>query len=246
VITLKLRLAATISTLLVMVVGLAMISPLFFPHGEVKAKQIVMITFSVQESDDVVEWTKDLSSILNDYKMPATVFVVGKLAEQHPEVVFYYGNDVDVGSQTYDNTNLTSIPDYSLKLEEVAKGKAAVDMAGHISSSIFRAPYGATDQDIYSLLSRSGIVADFSYKDQYNVYKNGQFVKFDAIVFDGHDHPPDFFIGQDVTSEPLIINFDNTYSTSEVESFLVRLKTGDFEFVNASELVGINLTSRGA
>jgi hypothetical protein len=222
-----------------------MISPLFITPSKVDAKQIVMVTFSIQESDDIVGWSKDLSSILNTYNMPATVFVVGKLAEQHPEAVLCFGDSVDIGSQTYGNTNLTSIPDYSLKLEEVEKGKLAVDIAGHLASKSFRAPYGATDQDIYSLLSRSGILADFSYKNQYNVYKNGQFIKFDAIVLEGRDHPPDFYIGQGATSgPPLIINFDNTYSTSEIESYLSRLKTGDFEFVNASELVGFTLTNR--
>lgn len=241
----RLRLVATIVTLLLIMVGVAMISPLFFTQSKGDAKQIVMLTFSVLESDDVVEWSKNLSLILNRYNMPATVFVVGKLAEQHPETVLYYSDNVDIGSQTYGNTNLTSIPDYSLKLEEVQKGKAAVDKAGHLSSKIFRAPYRATDEDIYSLLSRSGILADFSYENQYNVYVDGQFVKFDAIVFEGHDHLPDFFMERGRTSEPLIIDFDNTYLPSEIEAFLSKLKTGDFEFVNASELVGFTLTSRG-
>ena len=238
----KLRHVAAIITVLIIIVGLVMISPLFLRQ---EAKQKVMLTFGILESDDVVEWSKNLSSILNAYNMPATVFVVGKLAEQHPEAILYFGDKVDIGSQTYGNSDLTSIPDYSLKLEEVEKGKLAVDIAGHLSSKIFRAPYGATDQDIYSLLSRSGILADFSYKNQYNVYENGQFVKFDAIVFEGRDHPPDFFIGRGTTSEPLIIDFDNTYPTSNIESYLSKLKTGDFEFVNASELVGITLTIRG-
>jgi len=46
------------------------------------------------------------------------------------------------------------------------------------------------------------------------------------------------------TLQPLIVDFDNTYSTSTIESFLSRLKMGDLEFVNASELVGLALTQR--
>ena len=243
----KLKFVATIVTVLVIVIGLAMISPLYIIPREIAAqmaKQRVMLTFSVLESAGAVEWCKDLSSTLNTYNMPATVFIVGKIAEQYPQTVLSFGGNVDIGSQTYNNTNLTTISDYTLKLEEVKKGKAAVDSAGHLDSKVFRAPYGATDLDIYSLLSRSDILADFSYKNQYNVYENGQFIRFDASAFEGRDYSPDFFISRDKTSEPLIINFDNTYSTSGIDSFLSRLETGDFRFVNASGLVGVTLTVR--
>lgn len=235
--------------MLVIIVGIALISPLFLRQAEVDAKQvdakqIVMLTFSILESDDVLEWCNNVSSILNTYNISATVFVVGRLAEQHPQALLYFSDNVDIGSETYSHIDLTTISDYSLKLQEVEKGKAAVDNAGHLYSKSFRAPYGATDQDIYSLLSRSDILADFSYKNQYNVYQNGQFVRYDATAFEGRDYSPDFFIRRDKTSKPLIINFDNTYPTSSIESFLSRLKTGDFRFVNASGLVGVTLTLR--
>ena len=240
----KVKLVAAIITVLIIIVGFIMISPLILRPGNVEAKQKVMLSFSVLQSDDAVEWCKNLSSILNAYDMSATVFVVGRVAEQYPQTVLSFSDKVDVGSETYSYRDLTSISDYSIKLEEVQKGKAAVDNAGHLDSRIFRAPYGATDQDIYSLLSRSGILADFSYKNQYNVYQNGQFIRFDATVFEGRDHSPDFLLTVNRTSQPLIVDFDNTYSTSTIESFLSRLKMGDLEFVNASELVGLTLTQR--
>ena len=65
------------------------------------------------------------------------VFFVGKVAEQNPEAVTCFGNRVDIGSQTYDYVNLTTINDYSLKLQEVEQGKFAVDTAGHLNSSVF-------------------------------------------------------------------------------------------------------------
>lgn len=240
----KVKLVAAIITVLIIIVGFIMISPLILRPGNVETKQKVMLSFSVLQSDDAVEWCKNLSSILNAYDMSATVFVVGRVAEQYPQTVLSFSDKVDVGSETYSYRDLTNISDYSIKLEEVQKGKAAVDNAGHLDSRIFRAPYGATDQDIYSLLSRSGILADFSYKNQYNVYQNGQFIRFDATVFEGRDHSPDFLLTVNRTLQPLIVDFDNTYSTSTIESFLSRLKMGDLEFVNASELVGLALTQR--
>jgi peptidoglycan/xylan/chitin deacetylase (PgdA/CDA1 family) len=241
---LRLKHAAILTTVLVLVAGFAMISPLFLRLDRAEPKQKVMLSFSVSESDDVVEWCKALSSILNGYNVGATVFIVGEVAEQYPQIVSCFGDKVDVGSQTYDNIDLTSIADYSLKLEEVKEGKIAVDGAGNLYSRVFRAPFGATDQDIYSLLSRSGILADFSYDNQYNLYEDGQFVRHNAAVYEGRDYSPDFFLTLPNISEPLIIVFDSTCPISSIESFISELKKGRLEFVNASQLAGFTLTSR--
>jgi peptidoglycan/xylan/chitin deacetylase (PgdA/CDA1 family) len=243
---LKLKYVSAIITVLVIVIGLAMISPLYLRPSQVQTQQRVMLTFNVLESSNAVDWCKGLSSTLSTYNLPATVFIVGKIAEEYPQTVLSFDNSVDIGSETYNYTNLTTIHDYTLKLEEVKEGKLAVDNAGHLDSKVFRAPYGATDLDIYSLLSRSGILADFSYKNQYNVYLNGQFIRFDATTYEGQDYPPSYFLTPNKTSLPLIIDFNNTYSISNIASYLSKLKTGDFDFVNGSELVGMALTTRGS
>ncbi len=241
----KLRLAAIIMTTIVLIVGVAMISPLFLSQDKAQPKQEIMLSFSVLEVDNAVEWCQNLSAILDSYNMEATVFFVGKTAEKYPQAITCFGERVDIGSQTYSNMNLTAFEDYSLKLQEVQQGKAAVDNAGNVNSMVFYAPYGAADQDIYSLLSRSGFLADFSYKNQYNVYLNGQFIKFNATVLEAIDCSPEFFLTRPKTSEPVIIHFDSVWSSSDVESFLGILRGGDFEFVNASQLAGFDLTNRG-
>lgn len=238
----KLRLAATIATVIVMTIGFAMISPLFFAPTKVEAKQRVMLSFSVSKSENAVDWCENISSILTTYNMPAAVFITGKIAEQNPQTVTCFGSNIDIGSQTYNNLDLTAIPDYTQKLWEVQQGKNSVDNAGNYNSTIFRAPNGATDQDIYSLLSRSGIAADFSYRNQYNVYENGQFVKVNATVYDANDHSPEYLLSRPITVEPLLIEFDNTWLTPQIDSFLAKLSSGPFEFVNASELVELALT----
>ena len=240
----RLRHAAIIITVLVIVAGFAMISPLFLRHDSAESRQKVMLSFSVSESDNVVEWCQNLSSILNSYNIGATVFMAGKVAEQYPQIVSYFSDKVDIGSQTYNNLDLTNIPDYSLKLQEVQEGKTAVDNAGNLHSGVFRAPFGATDPDIYSLLSRSGILADFSYDNQYNLYRNGQFVRYDAAVYQGQDYSPDFFSTLPDISIPIIIIFDNTCPLSDIETIISSLKKTNLQFVNASELAGITLTDR--
>lgn len=236
----KIKHIAVITTSLVVITGFAMISPLFMRGAETGFKPKLMLSFSVGQDPDVVEWCRELASVLEREKVSACVFFPGRVAEQYPEAVLCFGENIDIGSQTYSNAVLTEIADYSLKLKEVQDGKAAVEKAGNISSRSFKAPGKSTDEDIYSLLSRSGIVADFSYQDQYNVFETGQYVRYEAKVLESPDVIPDFT--EDIRA--LIIEFDTTDPVSEIEKFLSRINTGKYDLVNASELIGFPATVR--
>ena len=241
----KLIIAAGFSTALIIAVGFFIISPMFYRTAKVETKQRIMLSFSVLESNEIVDWCKNLSSILKAYDISATIFIVGKVAEQNPECVSCFSSKIDIGSQTFSNLNLTSIPDYNIQLEEIRKGKLAVDAAGNLYSRVFRAPNKATDQNIYSLLSRNDILADFSYDYQYNVYLDTQFVKFDATVYDGTTCSANSVLTLKKNSQPIIIDFDSEYPTELIADFIASLKTGQLDFVNASEITGLNLTVRG-
>lgn len=240
----KLKTAAMIATAIVIILGAAMISPLFFRPAQ--ADKRVLLSFAVIDSNGASEWCSNLSSVLDSYDLPATVFIVGEIAQQYPQTATCFCDKVDVGSRTYSNAVLTTINDYTVKLQEVQDGKSSVDAAGDLSSKVFQAPSTATDQDIYSLLNRAGILADFSYKDHYNVYKDGQFVRYPASVFDGCSYAPEFFLQRPQGAKPTIIQFNNTCSTEDIQAFLATLCSGDFEFVNASQLTGLALTVREA
>lgn len=241
----KLVVAAVLSTAFVIAFGFFIISPMFYRAPSVDAKQEIMLSFSVSESNGIVDWCKNLSSILESYDISATVFIAGKVAEQHPECVSCFSSEVDVGSQTYSNLNLTSIADYDAQLEEVRKGKQAVDTAGNLYSRAFKAPNGDTDQNIYSLLSQNDILADFSYNAQYNVYLDNQFVKFEATVYNGSTCSANFILTLETSRKPIIINFDSESSAELISDFIGTLKTEQFDFVNASEMTGLSLTVRG-
>jgi peptidoglycan/xylan/chitin deacetylase (PgdA/CDA1 family) len=240
---LKLKHAAAISTALVLVFGISIIFP-FFVRGP-KPEQKVMLTFNVLDTDEAKEWCYNLSSILENQGVKATVFIVGKVAEKKPECVSCFSKKVDVGSLTYSYLNLTSMSDYSLQLEEIRKGKQAVDDASNLYSRLFRAPFGATDDNIYSLLSRCDILADFSYSSHYNLYQKDKYIRFDAIVYNGSNYSANFFSALPKSSEPIIIVFDDTCPTVYIGKFVTELKNNEVDLVSASEIAGYNLTLRG-
>ena len=227
-----------ISTGTVIILGIAMVVPAFIQPVH---PLLVLLSFNIVDDANIPQWCNELSSVLKKHNVKATVFVTGKVAEEYPECVSVFSSNIDIGSQTYDYVDLTTINDYTEQLKEIKSGKSAIDKAGKLDSRLFKAPYDATDENIYSLLSRSGILADFSYDNQYNKYYDNNFIKFDLTAYDGIYHTPDFFKNLPVT-KPALINFDNTTPVEQIDNFVTHLKSVNIRFVSASELTGIDLT----
>lgn len=238
---------SAISTGTVIAIGVVLVAPAFFQVPKSPSVTPVMLAFDVLDSGNAAAlsgWCNDLSAFLQAQKLRATVFVSGKTAEAAPDcVVFSPG--IDVGSRTYSYVDLTRVEDYTKALEEVKAGKQAVDRAANVDSKLFRAAGGLTDADIYSILNRAGIVADFSYGDHYNVYESGLYVKHDAETLPGLQASAKEFKH---TAVPVIIHFDSAARVGQIEAIVAKLRSdldSRFKFVNASDLAGSDLTIRG-
>lgn len=245
-----------ISTGTIIVLGMAMIIPAFTQQKPERSIPSVMLSFNIMNTQgEISSWCQSLSSVLEKHDVRATVFVSGLIADSDPECVSSFSPDVDIGSQTYGYVDLTSISDYSEALEEVENGRQAIDEAGDLDSRLFRAPYGKTDENIYSLLNRPGIIADFSYVSQYNRYENNQFVRYDLKSLTGDTDGLRLFsvVSQDddvvrpYNPVPILIRFDNSMEIDQIDRFISQLKSdyqNDIHFVNASDVVGLDLTIR--
>ncbi len=227
-----------IITGIVITLGVLLIVPEFLRPNPT---QPILLSFNITNEQNLPNWCHELSSVLTKYNAKAAVFLIGKVAERHPDCVTVFSNDVDIGSESYDYVSIPSISDYSTQLEEVKNGKSAVDKAGNLDSKLFRSPYGATDVNIYSLLNRSNFLADFSYNGQYNKYYDGKFLKFDLVTYNGTKYYTSFFrhIPQD---EPVLVNFDNSTPISQIDAFISEFKSQNFHFVSATDLTSLDLT----
>jgi peptidoglycan/xylan/chitin deacetylase (PgdA/CDA1 family) len=226
-----------ISTTIVIILGVGIV---IHPYLPTPKPVVTLLFFNIDDSKNLPQWCYDLSDTLYKQKVQATIFITGEIAQQYPTCVRKLAQENDIGSSTFDYENLTG-EDYSAQLEAVKSGKDAVDSAGQIDSQLFKAPYGITDGNIYSVLNRSGIVADFSYDKQYNKYYHDQFIRFDSISYNGTDHSSEFF--KNLSSDiPIMINFDNTTPVQNIDEFISHLKSRHVFLINASQLVGANLT----
>ena len=237
--SLKLIHVSAISTGIVIFLGMLMVIPSYI---QPTSPQFFLLSFSVYENVEQ-SWCDDLASTLKKYNIQATIFFSGKIAEKFPECIKTFPNNVDIGSQMYHYVSLTTIPDYTLQLKEIQRGKQAVDNAGNLNSRLFKAPYGTTDENIYSLLTRSNILVDFSYNDQYNKYYNGQFIKFQLKSYNGTNNSVEFFRNLP-TNEPIVINFDSSTPVNYIDNFISKIKSKNTIFLDASELTGLQLTIR--
>lgn len=204
----------------------------------------VLLSFDIVEDNNLPEWCIDLSKTLERNNVKGVVFITGKIAEKHPQCVQAFNNDIDIGSQTYNYVNLDSILDYTVQLEEVKHGKSVVDKIGKLDSKLFKAPYGNTDDNIYSILSRSGILADFSYSNQYNKFSENQFLKYNLTSYDGAFHNAGFFKNLKFSEDPIMINYNNETPIEQIDDLISELKSDEMHFVSASELTKTDLTRR--
>ena len=243
--SLKLIYVATIATTIVLFLGLFMIVPVFFREPQEQTNVQVFLSFDAVDNGHLSVWCSELASALNEENVRATVFFSGKGAESNPDLLGYFRNGIDIGSQTYSYVDLSTVSDFSVQLEEVKSGKEAVDAAGNLYSRVFKAPYGGTDENIYYILSQSNITADFSYTQQYNIYENGQFLKYDATAYEGSLDAVNLISDNQSASGVYILTFDSSSSVQQILDVISALKEAEVDFVNASDLAGMDLTGRG-
>jgi peptidoglycan/xylan/chitin deacetylase (PgdA/CDA1 family) len=235
------------ATIVVIAVGVIIALPPFLqpPKGA-----SVLLSFNiVNDNENMPDWCNGLADILSKERVHAVIFFSGVLAEKYPQCVSSFGENVDIGSSTYSYRRLTGISDYTEQLREVEDGKKAVDLAGNLDSKSFRAPYGSTDENIYSLLSRSGILSDFSYPDRYNKYHEGQFIWFELVVYNASSPSVSAeyirtSIPDTQTDKVSNVDMDNSVPLDKVTQIIDALQSKGSHFVNVSEVTGIPSTVR--
>jgi peptidoglycan/xylan/chitin deacetylase (PgdA/CDA1 family) len=241
----RLSTAGLIATVFVILVGVVMVVPIFFSDARANDRLQVVLIFEIGDPA-TADWCQSISKLLSRENVRATVFFSGEFAHIYPESVSGFSKGVDIGSQTLTYANLTTIDDYSIQLKEVIEGKAAVDKAGNLDSKLFRAPYGSTDENIYSLLNRANILTDFSYSDHYNKYSNGQFIRMEIPIYDLLKTESSYIkklIKQNDVDKILVL-INDTNSIEKITDLVLSLKSGNFQLINASDLAQLELTIR--
>ena len=238
------KVTGAIITGLVIVLGIALLYPALRIENQSpgidKAKNIALMTINIVNSSNLPTWCDELSNLLKINSIDASIFITGMLAEKYPSCITNFIDSNDIGSMSYSYDKITSTNSYPAQLDNIAKGKKAIDVTGGLNSTLFRAPYGSVDENIYSLLTRSHILVDFSYDDHYNIYTDGlsgkTFYKFPLKTLTSYTELEKFD-----PEIPLMVSFYNYDSVRSIENF-INMTSNSFKFDTASELTNLDLT----
>ena len=237
----NLILGGIIATSTIIFLGVLLVSPVFLIAEKPTP---VMLSFSLYDQSNLEIWCKELSEWASSKNIKGSIFLSGEVAEKYPSCITLFPKSFDVGSQTYSYVQLNQINDYSVQLEEVQKGRESINKVGNLDSKLFKAPYGETDDNIYSILNRNEILADFSYQNQYNKFHNNQFLKFDLVTYDSHDVSNNIKDDVELSEFPIQIEFNSFQSITEIKKIVNEIQSWNIEFESASDVSNLELTRR--
>ena len=235
----KLILGAVIATALVIILGVLIVVPSFFENEKSAS---VMLTFNVHDGSNLNVWCQNISEFLKSENSFGTIFISGEIAEKNTSCVKSFSKKFDIGSQTYSYVSLPEIQDYGIQLQEVKKGRDTINEIGNVDSKLFKAPFENTDENIYSILSSNGILADFSYQNQYNKYVNDKFLKFDLITINSKNISTSSLQSIKSNTTPIQIEFDSSMTIDEIKKIFFEIKSSNVDFVTASDITKMELT----
>lgn len=121
-------------------------------HGD-RTRKWVALTF---DDGPHPGYTPQILSILEKYGVRATFFVVGKQAEQYPNLVRQqYEAGHSIGNHTYHHVNLTRIPPTDVAAEIKACGEVIRSITGK-PPYLFRPPGGDYDKNVAEVAEALG------------------------------------------------------------------------------------------
>lgn len=116
-------------------------------------KQQIALTFD--DAPDTL-YTPKVLDILKKHNVKATFFVIGKLAEQHPDVVKRIAREGHVlGNHTYNHAQLKKLS-MDKFIEDIEKSEAALSPLAGYAPRLIRPPYGAVTDEELAWLKEAG------------------------------------------------------------------------------------------
>ena len=100
------------------------------------------------------QYTQEIISILEEYSVKATFFVIGKNAEEYPDIVKKEAeNGYEIGNHTYTHPKIPKISPLSLE-NEIEKGEDALFKITGERPAIFRPPGGFCNKDVGNIAAK--------------------------------------------------------------------------------------------
>lgn len=185
-------------------------------------KTEVAITFDAAWGADK---TSQIMDVCDEYNIKATFFLVGIWVEEYKEITKEIANrGFEIGSHSYNHPDLTKLKLQDIQTELINTNDLINQVSG-ICPKLFRAPYGAYDNNVISAVRNIGMQA----------------IQWDVDTLDWKGYGPGQVISRvenKVTNGSIILCHNNAECVIEnTKIILSTLKDKGYSFVKVSELV---------
>ncbi len=196
------------------------------PYGEVWRVPMVRREIALTFDDGPYPfYTALLLHVLERSRVPATFFIVGRSAQEFPQLVQRIVADGDeVGDHTFNHYILTTLGDYQIAYQ-IAAGGAFLQQYTHQPIDLFRPPHGRFNQHVLAIAHELGYTTVF-WSDSPDDVK---------------DISPDLVVARVVAyAQPggIVLMHSGQYRTVEALPVIIdRLRAEGYTFVTVSQLI---------
>ena len=210
--------------------GNALVTPLWAPvglrfhvldHGDPRRKWLAL-TF---DDGPHPAYTPKLLAILKQYNVRATFFLVGKMAEQYPDLVrAEMAAGHELGNHTYHHVNLLEIPVGAVATEIKACGEVIQGITGQ-APGLFRPPGGDYDKRVAETAESLGYTMVLWTDDPADYASPGVKLVTSRVLCD-------------LSDGGIVLLHDGVQQTVDLLApLLAVLKAKGYEFVTADEML---------
>lgn len=203
------------------------------PRSVRPPERTVVLTF---EDGPDPRWTPEVLELLRRHDAPATFFVLGTQAAEHPELIRAVLDDGhDVGSHLFSHVELSAVSDREADLQ-LSLAQLSLAGSGGIRTALFRPPFSSLPGTVtadqlteYRRIADKGYVIVLSDRDSDDWHRPG----VDRIVANAR---PD-------TPHGAVLLFhdgggDRSETLAALDRLLPELKRAGYRFETVSQLVG--------
>lgn len=180
------------------------------------------------------QYTTEILDLLNEYNIKATFFVLGKFAEQYPDIVKRQASEGhEIGNHTYSHINVKRVSKEKFE-EEFNKTNEIIFSLTGIESQTFRPPYGFCDEKSTSITDKNKCnVVLWSFKQDSKDWNNPGIEKIANTIL------------SQIENGDIILLHDNVYhdeshTVEALKIVLPELKKRNYRFVTISELIKLS------
>ncbi|MEK4228153.1 polysaccharide deacetylase family protein [Solibacillus sp. FSL H8-0538] len=192
------------------------------PHAGDATKKRVALTFDDGPHPKV---TKQILSLLEKYNAKATFFMLGSRVQYYPDIVKeIQAKEHEIGNHTWNHPVLPNLTSKQVLHEYKTTEKAITNILG-VAPTLFRPPYGATNERIKELIPIPSVNWTIDTLD----WKHRDATKLLPII------------QNNMHNNAIILMHDIHQSTADgLEEILIYLQNTGYEFVTVSEILPYN------